>query len=139
MLWPDAGTQVALAWGLWRSPGTQQHDQLSPWKPENRGFAPQVQGCVESTLGTSCAPEGMWLYLSRLPRTLGFFFFFFLSPAEEIHAEVCYAECLLQRAALTFLQVRKLPSPQPTPHCAKRALEFWVSPGMTCPLRSGKA
>ncbi|KAG8518956.1 Tetratricopeptide repeat protein 39A [Galemys pyrenaicus] len=24
--------------------------------------------------------------------------------AEEIHAEVCYAECLLQRAALTFLQ-----------------------------------
>ncbi|ELW67046.1 Tetratricopeptide repeat protein 39A [Tupaia chinensis] len=24
---------------------------------------------------------------------------------EEIHAEVCYAECLLQRAALTFLQV----------------------------------
>lgn len=23
---------------------------------------------------------------------------------EEIHAEVCYAECLLQRAALTFLQ-----------------------------------
>uniref|UniRef100_A0AAY4CGN8 Tetratricopeptide repeat domain 39A n=2 Tax=Denticeps clupeoides TaxID=299321 RepID=A0AAY4CGN8_9TELE len=28
---------------------------------------------------------------------------FFLS-AEELHAEVCYAECLLQRAALTFLQ-----------------------------------
>lgn len=26
-------------------------------------------------------------------------------PTEEIHAEVCYAECLLQRAALTFLQV----------------------------------
>uniref|UniRef100_A0A452VEJ4 Tetratricopeptide repeat domain 39A n=1 Tax=Ursus maritimus TaxID=29073 RepID=A0A452VEJ4_URSMA len=25
-------------------------------------------------------------------------------PTEEIHAEVCYAECLLQRAALTFLQ-----------------------------------
>ena len=25
---------------------------------------------------------------------------------EELHAEVCYAECLLQRAALTFLQVR---------------------------------
>uniref|UniRef100_A0A663E646 Tetratricopeptide repeat domain 39A n=1 Tax=Aquila chrysaetos chrysaetos TaxID=223781 RepID=A0A663E646_AQUCH len=24
---------------------------------------------------------------------------------EEIHAEICYAECLLQRAALTFLQV----------------------------------
>lgn len=24
---------------------------------------------------------------------------------EELHAEVCYAECLLQRAALTFLQV----------------------------------
>lgn len=28
--------------------------------------------------------------------------------AEEIHAEVCYAECLLQRAALTFLQVGTL-------------------------------
>lgn len=26
--------------------------------------------------------------------------------SEELHAEVCYAECLLQRAALTFLQVR---------------------------------
>ncbi|XP_038307948.1 tetratricopeptide repeat protein 39A isoform X7 [Canis lupus familiaris] len=26
---------------------------------------------------------------------------------EEIHAEVCYAECLLQRAALTFLQIIK--------------------------------
>ncbi|XP_013930469.1 PREDICTED: tetratricopeptide repeat protein 39A, partial [Thamnophis sirtalis] len=25
-------------------------------------------------------------------------------PEEEIHAEICYAECLLQRAALTFLQ-----------------------------------
>lgn len=25
--------------------------------------------------------------------------------SEELHAEVCYAECLLQRAALTFLQV----------------------------------
>lgn len=24
---------------------------------------------------------------------------------EELHAEACYAECLLQRAALTFLQV----------------------------------
>lgn len=28
--------------------------------------------------------------------------------SEELHAEVCYAECLLQRAALTFLQVRRL-------------------------------
>lgn len=27
--------------------------------------------------------------------------------SEELHAEVCYAECLLQRAALTFLQVGK--------------------------------
>uniref|UniRef100_G3UL10 Tetratricopeptide repeat domain 39A n=1 Tax=Loxodonta africana TaxID=9785 RepID=G3UL10_LOXAF len=27
-----------------------------------------------------------------------------VSPQKEIHAEVCYAECLLQRAALTFLQ-----------------------------------
>lgn len=33
---------------------------------------------------------------------------FGLLPAEEIHAEVCYAECLLQRAALTFLQVGAL-------------------------------
>lgn len=31
-------------------------------------------------------------------------FFPCFSP-EELHAEVCYAECLLQRAALTFLQV----------------------------------
>lgn len=29
-----------------------------------------------------------------------------VSASEELHAEVCYAECLLQRAALTFLQVR---------------------------------
>ncbi len=29
----------------------------------------------------------------------------FVSFPEELHAEVCYAECLLQRAALTFLQV----------------------------------
>ena len=29
-----------------------------------------------------------------------------LFSSEELHAEVCYAECLLQRAALTFLQVR---------------------------------
>lgn len=28
---------------------------------------------------------------------------------EELHAEACYAECLLQRAALTFLQVGKEP------------------------------
>ena len=35
----------------------------------------------------------------RRPQGFGFL------PAEEIHAEVCYAECLLQRAALTFLQV----------------------------------
>lgn len=28
--------------------------------------------------------------------------------AEELHAEVCYAECLLHRAALTFLQVSQL-------------------------------
>lgn len=35
----------------------------------------------------------------RRPQGCGFL------PAEEIHAEVCYAECLLQRAALTFLQV----------------------------------
>lgn len=35
----------------------------------------------------------------RRPQGFGFL------PTEEIHAEVCYAECLLQRAALTFLQV----------------------------------
>lgn len=38
----------------------------------------------------------------RRPHGFGFV------PAEEIHAEVCYAECLLQRAALTFLQVGTL-------------------------------
>lgn len=38
----------------------------------------------------------------RRPQGFGFL------PAEEIHAEVCYAECLLQRAALTFLQVGTL-------------------------------
>lgn len=26
--------------------------------------------------------------------------------AEEMHAEICYAECLLQKATLTFVQVR---------------------------------
>uniref|UniRef100_A0A8C1HXU1 Tetratricopeptide repeat domain 39A n=1 Tax=Cyprinus carpio carpio TaxID=630221 RepID=A0A8C1HXU1_CYPCA len=29
----------------------------------------------------------------------------FVSSPEELHAEVCYAECLLQRAALTFLKI----------------------------------
>lgn len=29
--------------------------------------------------------------------------------AEQLHAEVCYAECQLQRSALTFLQVRRFP------------------------------
>lgn len=38
----------------------------------------------------------------RRPQGFGFL------PAVEIHAEVCYAECLLQRAALTFLQVGTL-------------------------------
>lgn len=38
----------------------------------------------------------------RRPQGFGFLL------AEEIHAEVCYAECLLQRAALTFLQVGTL-------------------------------
>lgn len=39
---------------------------------------------------------------SRRPQGFGFLL------TEEIHAEVCYAECLLQRAALTFLQVGTL-------------------------------
>lgn len=34
-----------------------------------------------------------------------FLFVFFFDTSDELHAEVCYAECLLQRAALTFLQV----------------------------------
>lgn len=36
------------------------------------------------------------------------YFYFLLCTCvfvEELHAEACYAECLLQRAALTFLQV----------------------------------
>uniref|UniRef100_A0A8C0G5X5 Tetratricopeptide repeat protein 39A n=1 Tax=Chelonoidis abingdonii TaxID=106734 RepID=A0A8C0G5X5_CHEAB len=33
----------------------------------------------------------------------------------ELHAEVCYAECLLQRAALTFLQVPDPPTGSPFP------------------------
>lgn len=30
---------------------------------------------------------------------------FYLFLIEEMHAEICYAECLLQKAALTFVQV----------------------------------
>lgn len=29
----------------------------------------------------------------------------FVFLIEEMHAEICYAECLLQKAALTFVQV----------------------------------
>jgi hypothetical protein len=29
----------------------------------------------------------------------------YLFLIEEMHAEICYAECLLQKAALTFVQV----------------------------------
>lgn len=36
-----------------------------------------------------------------------FFLCFVFHTSDELHAEVCYAECLLQRAALTFLQVRR--------------------------------
>lgn len=31
--------------------------------------------------------------------------YFYLFLIEEMHAEICYAECLLQKAALTFVQV----------------------------------
>lgn len=33
---------------------------------------------------------------------------FYLFLIEEMHAEICYAECLLQKAALTFVQVMNL-------------------------------
>lgn len=62
-----------MAWGLWRkglnrrSPAPQQHYQLSTWKPENCGFAPQAPDCVEKASVTSCTPEGIWLYLSLPP------------------------------------------------------------------------
>lgn len=32
----------------------------------------------------------------------------FFSYLEEMHAEICYAECLLQKAALTFVQVQSV-------------------------------
>uniref|UniRef100_A0A8C6GXN2 Tetratricopeptide repeat domain 39A n=1 Tax=Mus spicilegus TaxID=10103 RepID=A0A8C6GXN2_MUSSI len=57
---------------------------------------------------------------------------------EEIHAEVCYAECLLQRAALTFLQVGSSPHPSPPHTWAESILDQSPSPSMT-PLRSDKA
>lgn len=43
------------------------------------------------------------LHVELMFVTLKMTVMFFTS--EELHAEVCYAECLLQRAALTFLQV----------------------------------
>ena len=33
---------------------------------------------------------------------------FYLFLIEEMHAEICYAECLLQKAALTFVQVTNI-------------------------------
>lgn len=52
-------------------------------------------------LGSGMRPAGPSPPAETPRRLQGFGFL----PAEEIHAEVCYAECLLQRAALTFLQV----------------------------------
>jgi hypothetical protein len=37
-----------------------------------------------------------------------FILHFSCSISEEIHAELCYAECLLERALLTFLQDENL-------------------------------
>lgn len=34
--------------------------------------------------------------------------YFYLFLIEEMHAEICYAECLLQKAALTFVQVTNI-------------------------------
>lgn len=37
-----------------------------------------------------------------------FLIYFYLFLIEEMHAEICYAECLLQKAALTFVQVTNI-------------------------------
>uniref|UniRef100_A0A8C5VBM0 Tetratricopeptide repeat domain 39A n=1 Tax=Microcebus murinus TaxID=30608 RepID=A0A8C5VBM0_MICMU len=47
---------------------------------------------------------------------------------EEIHAEVCYAECLLQRAALTFLQVGGQSRPRAL-YDASQACSYLPEPG----------
>lgn len=57
-----------------------------------------VHVCVWSLCWSPCVHGSVWLTLTG---TIDF-------TSEELHAEVCYAECLLQRAALTFLQVRRL-------------------------------
>ena len=44
--------------------------------------------------------------------------------SEELHAEVCYAECLLQRAALTFLQVRNEAYPEATESATTEYVRF---------------
>ena len=45
-------------------------------------------------------------YLRAVTVGMGFsLIYFYLFLIEEMHAEICYAECLLQKAALTFVQV----------------------------------
>lgn len=45
-------------------------------------------------------------HLRAMTVDMGFsLIYFYLFLIEEMHAEICYAECLLQKAALTFVQV----------------------------------
>lgn len=55
--------------------------------------------------GWHAAFSSKWRICANLWVCVGGFFGLFFGTSDELHAEVCYAECLLQRAALTFLQV----------------------------------
>lgn len=71
------------------------------WKCQsNQGF------CV--SLGLIELPE-FSEHLRAIPVDMGFSLIcFYLFLIEEMHAEICYAECLLQKAALTFVQVTNI-------------------------------
>lgn len=87
-LWRDLRTEVIL-------PLLRKHQG-------NLGF------CI--SLGLIYLPvfsEHLWAITVDLGFSLIWFYLcFFL--IEEMHAEICYAECLLQKAALTFVQVTNL-------------------------------
>lgn len=63
--------------------------------------------CLNSCFITVCIYMCVFICVWPLCcSSLAFWLLHVIFTSEELHAEVCYAECLLQRAALTFLQVR---------------------------------
>ena len=85
----------------------------SCWGPENWGrHSTSIQS--RSNLGFYVSSGLIYLsvfseYLRAITVSVGFsLIYFYLFLIEEMHAEICYAECLLQKAALTFVQVTNI-------------------------------